>query len=141
MNVFQLNYYSRVGAWRELREEIANDSLLTACVKVDEFWQQSPMSAHYLHPTETSKWPDIWQLLDDNVYCPYARAYGMIATLVIAGITNLKLVDARNSDDEDVVLVIVDDRFVLNYWPNSVLNMKPEDFTILRTYDIPTIRQ
>jgi hypothetical protein len=97
---------------------------------------------HYLHPVDIDNWPDPWQLLDDNLYCPYARALGMIYTLVMLGISDIDLIEGTDYNSVDVVLVVVDNaKYVLNYWPNTVVNNKLGDFTITKKYNIAPIIQ
>lgn len=142
MNEFQLDFYSRLRAWNSLREGLKDSTVDAICVNVDKFWQQSPMSTYYLHPADIATWPDPWQLLDDNLYCPYARALGMIYTLLLLGVQDIVLVDAIDYNNVDVVLVLVDDaKYVMNYWPGTMLNNKLEDFKIVRTHDIVPIKK
>lgn len=142
MNEFQLDFYSRLRAWNSLRETLKDQNTETRCIEIDRFWQQSPMSNHYLHPADIKSWPDPWQLIDDNIYCPYARALGMIYTLSLLGIQDIDLVSATDYNSVDVVLVLVDSaKYVLNYWPNTVVNNKLSDFTVVRYYDITPIIQ
>jgi hypothetical protein len=143
MNEFQLDFYSRLRAWTNLRETLKDTDSKTQCIEIDKFWQQSPISNHYLHPADIKSWPDPWHLLDDNIYCPYARALGMIYTLSLLGIKDIDLVSATDYNSEDVVLVLVDNaKYILNYWPGTVVNNKLSDFTVIRQHDItPIIRK
>lgn len=142
MNEFQLDFYSRLRAWTSLRETLKDQNIETQCIEIDRFWQQSPMSNHYLHPADIKTWPDPWQLIDDNIYCPYARALGMIYTLSLLGIQDIDLVSATDYNSVDVVLVLVDSaKYVLNYWPGTIVNNKLSDFTVVRYYDITPIIQ
>jgi hypothetical protein len=142
MNAFQLEFYTRLRAWNNLRTDLIHLPLHEKCTEVDKFWQQCPATAHYLHPVDIDSWPDPWQLLDDNMYCPYARALGMIYTLVMLGISDIDLVDATDHNSIDVVLVLVDRaKYVLNYWPHTVVNNKLGDFTITKKYNIIPIIQ
>jgi hypothetical protein len=142
MNAFQLEFYTRLRAWNNLRTDLIHLPLHEKCTEVDKFWQQCPATAHYLHPVDIDSWPDPWQLLDDNMYCPYARALGMIYTLVMLGISDIDLVDATDHNSIDVVLVLVDRaKYVLNYWPHTVVNNKLSDFTITKKYNIIPIIQ
>ena len=76
------------------------------------------------------------------MYCPYARALGIIYTLILLGITDIDLVDAIDYNSVSVVLVLVDRaKYVLNYWPNTVVNNKLGDFTITKKYNIIPIIQ
>jgi hypothetical protein len=76
------------------------------------------------------------------MYCPYARALGMIYTLVMLGVSDIDLVDATDHNSIDVVLVLVDRaKYILNYWPHTVVNNKLGDFTITKKYNIIPIIQ
>ena len=142
MNSFQFDFQSRLRSWANLRESLTNTDIENICIVTDQYWQQSPISNHYLHPVDIDSWPDPWQLLDDNLYCPYARALGMIYTLVMLGISDIDLVEATDHNSIDVVLVLVDRaKYVLNYWPNTVVNNKLGDFTITKKYNIIPIIQ
>jgi hypothetical protein len=142
MNAFQLDFYPRLRAWHELRNNLTDALLHEQCIEVDKFWQQSPMSNHYLHPADIKSWPDPWQLINDNIYCSYSRALGMIYTLLLLGVTDIDLVDCIDYNNENVVLVLVDNaRYAMNYWPNTVVNNKIQNFTIVRKYDLTPIIQ
>lgn len=142
MNSFQFDFQSRLRSWANLRESLTNTDIENICIVTDQYWQQSPIMNHYLHPVDIDNWPDPWQLLDDNLYCPYARALGMIYTLSMLGISDIDLVEATDHNSIDVVLVLVDRaKYVLNYWPNTVVNNKLGDFTITKKYNIIPIIQ
>jgi hypothetical protein len=142
MNAFQLDFYSRLRAWNTLKENLSDSPIDVVCIETDKFWQQCPESTHYLHPADIKSWPDPWQLLDDNMYCPYARALGIMYTLILLGITDIDLVDAIDYNSVSVVLVLVDRaKYALNYWPGTVVNNKLSDFTVVRHYDITPIIQ
>lgn len=142
MNSFQLDSQNRLRDWRNFRESLTNKDTKDICIEIDKYWQNSPIMNHYLHPVDIDNWPDPWQLLDDNLYCPYARALGMIYTLVMLGISDIDLVEGTDHNSVDVVLVLVDRaKYVLNYWPNTVVNNKLGDFTITKKYNIIPIIQ
>jgi hypothetical protein len=140
-NVFQLNYDERLKNWYSLRKTIENSDIKTICVEVDKWWQQAPLVSHYLHPHDIDNWPDPWELLFENTYCEVARALGMCYTLSLIGVNDIELVLARNDTAEDVVLVLVDNaKYILNYWPNTVISNSLTDFKIVDTLDIKKIK-
>jgi hypothetical protein len=142
MNVFLSDYYTRLRVWHELRASLQDTDLKTICIEVDKFWQWAPMSAHYLHIADVEDWPDPWNLLNDNDYCVYARALGMVYTLMLLGIKSIDIVEAIDYNRENVVLVLVDDaKYVINYWPNSVLNITLSDFTITKRLNISSLKK
>lgn len=140
MNTFQLSYETRLKHWNQLRSEVELLDLKEKCVKIDNFWQQCPASNHYLHPIDIMEWPDPWELIYDNTYCVYARALGMIYTLLLLGINDIDLVRAKDDNSEDVILVLVDSaKYILNYWPNMVVNNCLQDFNVISHIDITPI--
>ncbi len=61
----------------------------------------------------------------------------MIYTLLLVGNNTIELVEAVDDNSNEVVLVLVDDaKYVLNYWPDTVVNNHIDNFSITRTLDI-----
>lgn len=141
MNVFQLTYDARLRNWYDLRTRLAGLDIQTKCVEIDNWWQQAPLITHHLHPQEIDNWPGPWDLMNDNTYCDLARGLGMIYTLLLLDVTDVDFCLAIDDNSEDVALVLVDGaKYVLNYWPNTVLNNKSTDFTIKQMIDIEKIK-
>ena len=141
INVFLTNYEIRLQTWYKLRQELQDLSIHDKCIKIDEWWQRCPLVNHHLHPDDILEWPTPWELLNDNNYCYYGRALGMIYTLLLSGINDIDLVEATDYNNNDVVLVLVDNaKYVLNYWPNTVVNNNLQDFTVTRRIDIDSLR-
>jgi len=130
MNIFQLEYETRLQGWHDLKEDIKLLDLKTKCIKIDKWWQNAPTVNHYLHLKDTQNWPDPWELLVENLYRNVAKALGMCYTLNMTGERNFKMVTATDQMGNDVVLVLVDNIYVLNYWPNTVETNTIYDFTI-----------
>jgi hypothetical protein len=141
MNVFQADYNYRIREWKSLRIEIRGMSLDKVCVAVDDWWQRAPLINHHLHWADSESWPDPWTMLSDNTYCTLTRAMGICYTLMLSDITEVNLVAANDTQAEEHYLVIVGHaKYVLNYYPKSVLNTSINDFTILRQMNLDTLK-
>lgn len=141
MNIFQCSYEQRLRSWKQLRVEAKSLLLIEQCLNIDRWWQYAPLVSRHLHPTDMYNWPDPWTLLSENTYCLLTRALGILYTLEMCGIKNNKLVMATDNQGEDCPLVLVDGaKYVLNYWPNMVLNIKSADFTVKKTFDLELIK-
>jgi hypothetical protein len=141
-NVFLSDFYTRLRNWHNLKEDLKDADIETICVEVDRFWQQCPMVTHYLHPADVKDWPNPWNLLNDNMYCQYARALGMVYTLLLLGIEDIDIVEAIDDHSTYVVLVLVDRaKYVMNWFPDSVLNTTLSAFELKRSIDIIPIQQ
>ena len=141
INVFQLNYDTRLKHWYELRTKIESLDTQTKCVEIDHWWQQAPLVNHHLHILDSKTWPGPWDLLVENTYCTVARALGMCYTLLLTGENDIELVEATDKTGDEVVLVLVDNaKYILSYWPDTVLSNTLNDFTIKRHVDISHIQ-
>lgn len=137
INIFLLDYNTRLREWHNLRENLKESSIEIICVEVDKFWQQTPLLKHYLHPADTPDWPNPWELISDNDYCLYARGLGIIYTLMLLGVENIDFVNAIDYTGDNVCLVLVDSaKYVLNWHPDSVLNTSLSNFTNIKKLDI-----
>ena len=140
MNTFQSSYDNRLQSWYNLRNQIKSLDLSQQCVEIDKWWQQTPLINHYLHPSDLPNWPGPWELLVENTYCTLARGLGMCYTLLLMNITDIEYVLAKDIDDNDTSLVLVDNaKYLLNYWPNTVISNKLQDFKIVSKLDIKII--
>ena len=55
--------------------------------------------------------------------------------------TDIELVEATDMNGEDVVLVLVDNaKYILNYYPGTVLSNTLSDFTIKRHIDVSQLK-
>jgi len=68
INVFQLEYETRLKSWYELRQSLENKDIATKCLEIDKWWQYAPLVNYYLHPDDIDNWPGPWELLNDNNY-------------------------------------------------------------------------
>jgi hypothetical protein len=137
MNVFQLNYDARLSSWYNLRSNLKDSDTKTKCVEIDNWWQKAPLVNHHLHLLDSESWPSPWELLVENTYCTVARALGMCYTLLLLDITDIEIIEATDTNGEDVVLVLADSaKYVLNYWPDMVVNINSTDFTIKRRISV-----
>lgn len=140
MNIFQSSYEARLQEWFQLRQSVTNLTIKEQCIKIDAWWQRAPLVNHYLHPHDIDNWPNPWELLSENTYCEVARALGMCYTLLLLGISDVELVLAKNDTAEDVVLVLVDNaKYILNYWPDTVISNTLKDFKVVDKLDITKI--
>jgi hypothetical protein len=140
MNIFQSTYEARLQDWFQLRTSVIKLPIEQQCIAIDEWWQRAPLVTHHIHPHDVDNWPDPWELLSENTYCEVARALGMCYTLMLLDITDVELVLATNNIGEDVVLVLVDNaKYILNYWPNTVISNNLKDFKVVSKIDLDKI--
>jgi hypothetical protein len=131
VNVFQLNYESRLKSWYDLRKSLENNDIETICLAIDKWWQYAPLLNHHLHPDDIDSWPGPWELLVENNYCQIARGLGMVYTLKLVGIKEVDFSLAIDDNNEECALVMVDNaKYILNYYPNTVISNSLKDFKL-----------
>jgi len=140
MNTFQSSYDNRLQSWYNLRNQIKSLDLNQQCVEIDKWWQCAPLINHYLHPSDLPNWPGPWELLVENTYCTLARGLGMCYTLLLMNITDIEYVLAKDNDGDETPLVLVDNaKYLLNYYPGTVISNNLQDFKIVSKLDIKII--
>ena len=142
MNVFQLNYETRLSDWYDLRVRLEDSPIEEMCGEIDRWWQKAPLVTHHLHILDSENWPDPWQLLVENTYCEVARALGICYTLLLLGVDSVEIAESTDKMGDDVVIVLVDDaKYILNYWPETVLSNTLEDFKVKRIVTLDNIKR
>lgn len=141
INVFQLEYVTRLKSWYDLRKSLENKDIATVCLEIDKWWQYAPLVNRHLHHQDVENWPGPWDLLNDNTYCQISRGLGMVYTLLLLGIKDIDFCLAKDDNSEEFALVMVDRaKYVLNYYPNSVLNINSTQFKTDYKIDIAKIK-
>ena len=140
MNPFQLPFQDRLHSWRTLRHKRDHLAKQDFIVEVDRWWQQAPLIKQHLHWNDQENWTDPWTMLSENEYCTLTRAIGMIYSLVMCGIEDIELIIAMDHTCEEHYLVTVEGaKYILNYWPNSVLSTTLAEFSVVRSVPIDSI--
>jgi len=117
-------FAQRLESWQQLRLTVQSQSAQAAAETVNQWWFRAPWSAYHLHWDDQSDWPDPWQLLSDNMYCPVARGLGILYT--IAMIDHPELQDAVLTDTgTDNLVLIANGKYILNWDQSRVLNIDP----------------
>ncbi len=137
MNVFLIDFDARLQAWHHLKKKLIDSNITQTCIEVDAWWQQAPLINHHLHPADIENWPTPWELLAENTYCTISRGLGICYTLLLLGIQNIDFSIGKDDNNEEVALVLVDHaKYILNYYPNTVLSNTLHDFKINNSLEL-----
>jgi hypothetical protein len=75
-----------------------------------------------LHWDDQKDWPDPWQLLSDDQYCPVARGLGIMYTISMLDREDMQ--DAQMIEYQSDNLVLVSqEKYILNWDPDQVVNI------------------
>ncbi len=114
----------RLASWMQLRQQAALADPESALLTINSWWFQTPWRAYHLHWDDQADWPDPWQLLSDNLYCPLARGLGILYTIALLDRPDLQdavLVEAGS----DNLVLINRENYILNWDQDTIVNTSP----------------
>jgi hypothetical protein len=77
--MFNKPFDERLQEWRQFRQHL-NQSKTPIKDTVD-FYHTAPLVNFQADPYDQSTWPDPWQLLQENIYCPFVKILAICYTL------------------------------------------------------------
>jgi hypothetical protein len=116
------DFSERLESWAQLRQQCLTTGL-RACFDQNQFLVV-PDSLDRLSFAlgRSADWPDPWQLLSDNQYCPVARGLGIMYTIAMLDREDMQ--DARMIEYQSDNLVLVNkEKYILNWDPDQVVNI------------------
>jgi len=116
------DFRERLLNWNSMREQCLTMSAHDALTNINAWWFQSPWSAYHLHWDDQKDWPDPWQLLSDNQYCPVARGLGIMYTIAMLDRADLQDACMIEYQSDNLVLVC-QEKYILNWDPDQVVNI------------------
>jgi hypothetical protein len=116
------DFSERLESWAQLRQQCHQLDSEPALIKINSWWFQTPWTAYHLHWDDQADWPDPWQLLSDNQYCPVARGLGIMYTISMLDREDMQ--DAQMIEYQSDNLVLVNkEKYILNWDPDQVVNI------------------
>ena len=117
-------FAERLESWAQLRQQASTADAETALNAINSWWFQTPWRAYHLHWDDRAVWPDPWQLLSDDLYCPLARGLGILYTITMLDRPDLQDAVLAEFDSDNLVLV-AKVKYILNWDSTTVVNINP----------------
>jgi hypothetical protein len=123
----------KILAWREFREQAKDKTLDDIIELVDQWWTFTPWVRKTIDPYKPETWPTPWDMISKGEFCRSAIALGQAYTLWMCfPEAKVELWLVNNFSEKDVHLVVViDEKTVLNYILGHVLNIDECEFEVL----------
>lgn len=134
------DYHQRLLAWQQLRQSVADSPKPQCLDAVNRWWFDAPWSSYHLHWDDRDRWPDPWQLLQDNIFCSVARGLGMLYTLSMLERDDIADVEMIDSDLDNLVLI---DKgiYVLNWEVDTIVNISLDSAKSRRRITLSEVNQ
>jgi hypothetical protein len=133
-------FAERLESWTQLRQQAVQADKQTALDLINSWWFGTPWRAYHLHWDDQPTWPDPWQLLSDNLYCPLARGLGILYTIAIVDREDLQDVVLVELDSDNLVLVDKS-KYILNWDADTVVNINLEPQKVRHSVTLAQIKQ
>lgn len=133
-------FSDRLKSWADLRSQCLTGTPEQALKHINSWWFKTPWIPYHLHWDDQASWPDPWQLLDDNLYCPLARGLGMLYTIAIvdrADIQNAVLTEVGG----DNLVQIGRGKYILNWDPEQIVNINLSRLKVRNSVSQEQIKQ
>ena len=115
-------FAERLESWQQLRKQASTADVESALHAINSWWFQTPWRAYHLHWDDCASWPDPWQLLSDDIYCPLARGLGILYTITMLDRADLQDAVLAEFGSDNLVLV-AKKKYILNWDPEQMLNI------------------
>ena len=116
------DFADRLESWHELRVAADSRPLPEALDLIAQWWDNTPWQPYFLHWDDQPKWPDPWQLLDDNVFCEVARGLGILYTISMLNHDEIASADLVLTEDGRNLVLINKELYILNWESGTVVN-------------------
>jgi hypothetical protein len=133
-------FAERLESWSQLRRQAATADIETALHLINSWWFQTPWRAYHLHWDDQETWPDPWQLLSDNLYCPLARGLGILYTITLLDRADLQDAVLLEVGSDNLVQVHKK-KYILNWDSEAVVNINPTGTTTRHSVTQEQIKQ
>jgi len=115
-------FADRLSAWSALRAQAQSVDCQEALEIINAWWHQTPWKPYYLHWDDHPRWPDPWQLLSDDVYCPVAKGLGILYTISMLDRADMADAELVLTESGDNLVLVQERKYILNWSPDSVVN-------------------
>ena len=120
--IWPKEFADRLASWAELRDQARTMECQVALETINAWWHQTPWKPYYLHWDDQPRWPDPWQLLSDDVYCPVAKGLGILYTISMLDRADMADATLVLTESGDNLVLVQETKYILNWSPSNVVN-------------------
>ena len=140
--MFNKPFEGRMSFWRDFRNTLEDSS--DPIADAVEFYRLAPMVSFQADPYDQKTWPDPWELLKDNLYCPFVKLLAICYTLQLTERftgSNFQIHITQDKQlSQEKYLLKIDDMYIgYNDDQVIVINDLPESLLVETVYDMPSL--
>ena len=140
--MWSTDFETRLREWRQLRIDLQTKSLKEQLATISTWWGKAPRVNHVVHWYDKNNWLGPWELLAEKGYCELASALGLAYTIMLVNKeAELTLVNATDEYGSDVIILLVNNEYILNWDISSVISKEQHNFKIKETFDCEALKE
>jgi hypothetical protein len=76
------DYYARLKIWNQLRSQLEEST--DSFGDLQRFYRNAPLVSMAADPYDKQTWPDPWEQVEENIYCPFTVVLAMFYSLQLS---------------------------------------------------------
>lgn len=96
--MFDKQFEERMSLWREFRKTL--ETTADPIQDTIDFYNRAPMCSIAADPFTPSTWPDPWELLQENNYCPFVKILAICYTLQLTDVLSQAIYEIHITRDD-----------------------------------------
>jgi hypothetical protein len=134
------DYPDRLRQWHDLRQTCRGLDEPERWLRINDWWWRAPMIDRGLEWHLWPHWPDPWDLLCQTAYSDLDRALGIVYTVLMLDIDPCPRASVV-FDGQDNLVWLDDGKYILNWAPGQLLNIRSHPRSPVRTIPDHQIQQ
>ncbi len=111
------DYYKRLKSWNLLKSQIEHaDNPFGELVN---FYRAAPLCSKAADPYDQETWPDPWEQVEENIYCPFTIVLAMYYTLKLSrrfSGSRFEIHIGTDTEGEQILYALLVDGVQLGLW-------------------------
>ena len=112
--MFSKNYEQRLSDWRSFRSTL--EESVDPIQDTIDFYNNAPLVKYQCDPYDRSTWPSPWEIIQENIYCPFVKILAICYTLQLTDVLSKNTFEIHirysSADSKIYYLLFVDDRII-----------------------------
>ena len=138
--MFNKKFEERMSEWKQFRDtlEVSENPIEDTI----SYYNCAPLVSIQADAWTQSTWPDPWELLKDNVYCPFIKILAICYTLQLTKRFSQSQFEIHiTQDNENIRYLLTIDEWCIGYKSTVIsVNSLPADLIFKKTYTMKSLQ-
>ena len=141
--MFNKKFELRLKDWKSFRDTLeSSDDPIQDTIN---FWNTAPIGFIAADPYEQSTWPDPWEMIEENIFCPFVKILAILYTLQLTdrfSRTKFEIHITQDAKMSETKYLIFVDGLCIGYDYSKAIPASdlPETLKIEKKYTMPSLQ-